>query len=173
MWDRILVAYNDIVAAAESSYLRKAQSELSRYNCLTKTEQDVEGFESTEEEKTSAIASLKVGAWAALRSKINEQMTDSTMLVKLKLAFEDRFRYDAEGVPRIWRPTDDIDAIFRKARDEVSDCRIALVFMLIRLFRLDTRSDTALREDQSNGSISTRAASRGGSGSATRTGSRL
>jgi hypothetical protein len=55
----------------------------------------------------------------SLRSKIDEQTADSVMLVKLKLAFEDRFRYDEEGVPRIWRPGDDIDSAFRKAKDEV------------------------------------------------------
>lgn len=42
------------------------------------------------------------------------------MLVKLKLLFEDKFRYDDEGVPRVWKPDDDIDAIFKKAKDSVS-----------------------------------------------------
>jgi len=32
-------------------------------------------------------------------------------------SFEDRFRYDDQGVPRIWRPTDDIDGAFSRARD--------------------------------------------------------
>lgn len=42
------------------------------------------------------------------------------MLVKLKLIFEERFRYDDEGVPRVWKPDDDIDTIFKKAKDAVS-----------------------------------------------------
>ena len=41
------------------------------------------------------------------------------MLVKLKLIFEERFRYDDEGVPRVWKPDDDIDSIFKKAKDAV------------------------------------------------------
>lgn len=41
------------------------------------------------------------------------------MLVKLKLVFEDKFRYDAEGVPRVWKPEDDIDSIFRSAKESV------------------------------------------------------
>lgn len=32
-------------------------------------------------------------------------------------SFEDNFRYDDQGVPRIWRPTDDIDGAFSRARD--------------------------------------------------------
>ena len=35
-------------------------------------------------------------------------------------SFEDRFRYDDEGVPRIWKPSDDIDGLFKSAREEVS-----------------------------------------------------
>ena len=31
-------------------------------------------------------------------------------------SFEDKFRYDTEGVPRIWRPTDDIEGIYTVAR---------------------------------------------------------
>ena len=35
-------------------------------------------------------------------------------------SFEDKFRYDEQGVPRIWKPSDDIDGIFKSAREEVS-----------------------------------------------------
>jgi protein SEY1 len=33
--------------------------------------------------------------------------------------FEDKFRYDEQGVPRIWKPSDDIDGMFKSARDDV------------------------------------------------------
>ena len=33
-----------------------------------------------------------------------------------RYSFEDKFRYDSEGVPRIWRPTDDIEGIYTNAR---------------------------------------------------------
>ena len=77
------------------------------------------GFNCTEEENATALASLRKRAWLAAKDKINEQTVDATMLIKLKLNFEDRFRYDDEGVPRVWKPTDDIDALFRKAKEEV------------------------------------------------------
>jgi hypothetical protein len=34
--------------------------------------------------------------------------------------FEDRFRYDESGVPRVWRPEDDLEGLFMKAKEEVS-----------------------------------------------------
>lgn len=33
--------------------------------------------------------------------------------------FEERFRYDEHGVPQVWKPDDDIEGAFRKAKDEV------------------------------------------------------
>lgn len=35
--------------------------------------------------------------------------------------FEEEFRYDEDGTPRVWKPDDDIDVLFRKARDHVLD----------------------------------------------------
>ena len=56
----------------------------------------------------------------ALRAKIDEQTADAVFLGKLRTFFEERFRYDENGVPRVWRPEDDIDGAFRKAKEEVS-----------------------------------------------------
>lgn len=101
MWDQILVAFKEAVAKAESAYLKKARS----FNC-------------TEEENTQALRTLQRRSWLTLRSKIDEQTVDSVLITQLRTAFEDRFRYDEDGVPRVWRPEDDMDSIFRKARDE-------------------------------------------------------
>lgn len=101
MWDTILSSFKAALARAEETYLKKACS----FNC-------------TDEENEGALRSLRRRSWLALRSKIDEQTADSILMGRLRDAFEDRFRYDSEGVPRVWRPDDDIDAIFRKSRDE-------------------------------------------------------
>ena len=44
-------------------------------------------------------------------------MGDAAILTKLCTYFEERFRYDEQGVPRIWKPDDDIDGVFTKAKD--------------------------------------------------------
>lgn len=56
----------------------------------------------------------------ALRGKVDEQTSDANMLVKLRGFFEERFRYDEAGVPRVWKPTDDIDGLYKKAKDAAS-----------------------------------------------------
>jgi len=42
------------------------------------------------------------------------------VLTTLRSTFEERFRYDEQGVPRVWKPEDDLEAAFKKAKDEVS-----------------------------------------------------
>ncbi|KDQ21608.1 hypothetical protein BOTBODRAFT_208395 [Botryobasidium botryosum FD-172 SS1] len=102
MWDNVLRTFKETLAKAEATYLGKATS----FNC-------------TEEENTTSLAILRKRAWQALRAKVDEQLTDLTFLAKLKSRFEEKFRYDKEGVPRVWKPDDDVDSVFRAARDEL------------------------------------------------------
>ena len=80
---------------------------------------DSAGFNCTDEENTNALAILRKRTWLVLRSKIDEQTADPIILSKLRGHFEERFRYDETGVPRVWKPDDDIDGAFMKAKDQV------------------------------------------------------
>lgn len=80
---------------------------LAAYNC-------------TDEENDANIQVLRRRAWTALHGKIMEQLSDHAIMAKLRDQFEDSFRYDASGVPRVWTPNDDIDGEFRRAKEEVS-----------------------------------------------------
>jgi hypothetical protein len=79
------------------------------------------GYDCTEAENTTALANLRKRAWIVLRTKIEEQTADPVFLGKLRNFFEERFRYNEQGVPRVWTPEDDIDGAFKKAKDQV--CR--------------------------------------------------
>jgi protein SEY1 len=61
---------------------------------------------------------LRKRAWLALRARVDEQTADNAILAKLRAHFEERFRYDEQGVPRVWRPGDDIDGIYKRAKEE-------------------------------------------------------
>ncbi|KAF9264058.1 root hair defective 3 GTP-binding protein [Marasmius fiardii PR-910] len=104
MWDTVLTTFKGTLEKTESSYLSKARS-----------------FNSTEEENTLALATLRRRAWQALRAKIDEQTAEAVILGKLRGHFEERFRYDEHGVPRVWQPGDDIDGAFKKAKDDTLD----------------------------------------------------
>jgi hypothetical protein len=75
------------------------------------------GFDCTADENDEALLTLRRRAWAALRAKIDEQTADAAILTKLRTYFEERFRYDEHGVPQVWKPDDDIDGAFKKAKD--------------------------------------------------------
>lgn len=77
------------------------------------------GFNCTDEENTTALANIRKRTWVVLRAKIDEQTSDTAFLTKLRTHFEERFRYDEAGVPRVWKPDDDIDSAFKKAKEEV------------------------------------------------------
>lgn len=78
------------------------------------------GFNCTDDENMHSLATLRRRAWQALRAKVDEQIADAAIISKLRAHFEERFRYDEAGIPRVWRPDDDIDGTFKVAKDNVS-----------------------------------------------------
>ncbi|KAI8374856.1 RHD3/Sey1 [Blakeslea trispora] len=94
MWPKIIKIYQSITADAESC------------------------FDTKEESREEAFKEIKKKAWCLFRKKIDEELTDHLLLLKLRNQFEDKFRYDDQGIPKVWKPEDDIDLYFKKARDE-------------------------------------------------------
>nr|Q2GUT7.2 RecName: Full=Protein SEY1 [Chaetomium globosum CBS 148.51] len=114
LWDRIWNTFSGIIREAETRFADRAKS-----------------FEASPEEVEVGLWRLRRKSWVALREKIEEEMMESNILMKLRENFEDKFRYDEEGVPRIWRPTDDIEGIYTRAREST----LGLIPLLAR-FRL-------------------------------------
>ncbi|KAI1622045.1 protein sey1 [Exophiala viscosa] len=100
IWDRIWNLFTSTVQEAEKRFSDRAAS-----------------FDASAEEVEVGIWRLRRKSWGVLRSKIDEEMMEGNLLLKLRENFEDKFRYDEAGVPRIWRPTDDIEGIYTKARE--------------------------------------------------------
>lgn len=116
LWDRIWNGFISIVKEAEGRFAERAKS-----------------FEASEEEVEVGLWRLRRKSWVALREKIEEEVMEGNILLKLRENFEDKFRYDEAGVPRIWRPADDIEGIYTRAREST----LTLIPLLSR-FRLST-----------------------------------
>ena len=114
LWDRIWSVFLGIVKEAQNRFTDRAKS-----------------FDANEDEVQVGLWRLRRKSWVALRERIDEEVMESNILMKLRENFEDKFRYDEEGVPRIWRPTDDIEGIYTKAREST----LGLIPLLSR-FRL-------------------------------------
>ncbi|KAJ6783095.1 hypothetical protein PWT90_08621 [Aphanocladium album] len=116
LWDRIWKVFTDIVSEAETRFIDRAKS-----------------FDASEEEVVIGLWRLRRKSWVGLREKIEEEVMEGNILLKLRENFEDKFRYDEAGVPRIWRPTDDIEGVYTKAREST----LTLIPLLSR-FRLSS-----------------------------------
>jgi hypothetical protein len=114
IWDRIWNIFTETVQEAEKRFTERAKS-----------------YDASAEEVEIGLWRLRRKSWGVLRAKIDEETMEGNLLLKLRENFEDGFRYDEYGVPRIWRPTDDIDGLFAKARDHT-----LTLIPLISRFRL-------------------------------------
>ncbi|KAK3944464.1 protein SEY1 [Diplogelasinospora grovesii] len=114
LWDRIWNVFIGIVREAQERFADRAKS-----------------FEASEDEVDVGLWRLRRKSWVALREKIDEEVMEGNILMKLRENFEDKFRYDDDGVPRIWRPTDDIEGVYTRSREST----LTLIPLLSR-FRL-------------------------------------
>ncbi|MCJ1386055.1 Dynamin-like GTPase that mediates homotypic ER fusion [Xylographa soralifera] len=125
IWDRIWKLFVTTVEEAEKRFIDRARS-----------------FDASPEEVDVGLWRLRRKSWGVLRAKIDEEMMEGNLLLKLRENFEDKFRYDDAGVPRIWRPTDDIEGIYTKAREST----LLLIPLLSRFQSSRTSSPPALDE---------------------------
>ncbi|KAF2810893.1 root hair defective 3 GTP-binding protein [Mytilinidion resinicola] len=100
LWDRIWAVFTETVESAEGRFTDRARS-----------------FDASPDEVEVGLWRLRRKSWGVLRAKIDEEVMEGNILLKLRENFEDKFRYDESGVPRIWRPTDDIEGLYTKARE--------------------------------------------------------
>jgi hypothetical protein len=99
LWDRVWLVFTKTVREAEARFAERARS-----------------FDASPEEVEVGLWRLRRKSWGVLRAKVDEEVMEGNILLKLRENFEDKFRYDAAGVPRIWRPTDDIEGLYTAAR---------------------------------------------------------
>ncbi|MCJ1348755.1 Dynamin-like GTPase that mediates homotypic ER fusion [Peltigera leucophlebia] len=125
IWDRIWTVFTRTVKDAERRFTDRARS-----------------FDASSAEVDVGLWRLRRKSWGVLRAKIEEEMMEGNLLLKLRENFEDKFRYDEAGVPRIWRPTDDIDGIYTKAREST----LTLIPLLSRFKSVHSSSPPPLAE---------------------------
>jgi len=118
LWDRVWAIFTETVSSAEKRFTDRAQS-----------------FDASPEEVDVGLWRLRRKSWGVLRAKIDEEVMEGNILLKLRENFEDKFRYDEAGVPRIWRPTDDIEGVYTRAREST----ITVIPLLAR-FKLSKTS---------------------------------
>ena len=100
MWDRVLGVWHEACDRAAALYRERAAH-----------------LNTTPDEDAATVGRLHMVAWRALLDRVQESTSETVLASRLRAFFEDRFRYDASGVPRVWKPSDDMDDAFVQARD--------------------------------------------------------
>ncbi|KAJ3187356.1 Dynamin-like GTPase that mediates homotypic ER fusion [Gaertneriomyces sp. JEL0708] len=93
------------------------------------------GFESSADEITSAVGDMKLRAWQVLQEILRNEFADVKVIERLRTRFESKFRYDEHGLPKLWKPGDDIDGAFTRARNEAD-----------KLWQLYSKMDVPIEE---------------------------
>ncbi|KAJ1557006.1 Dynamin-like GTPase that mediates homotypic ER fusion, partial [Nowakowskiella sp. JEL0078] len=78
------------------------------------------GFGTSAFELIEALRSFRQQSWNQLNKKLKDEFGDDRILLRLRNRFNEKFRYDEDGLPRVWRPSDDIDSLFVTATEEAS-----------------------------------------------------
>ncbi|KAF3917232.1 hypothetical protein ABW20_dc0110096 [Dactylellina cionopaga] len=73
----------------------------------------------TSVENEQAVYKLKKRAWRVLRGVLDEETKEQSLITRLMGYFDKEFRYDEQGVPRVWKAGEDIEGTFAKSKETV------------------------------------------------------
>ena len=91
-----------------------------------------------DKELDSAIIDMKCQAWEVLLRVCGDEVGEATLLDKLRRRFEANFRYDEKGIPRIWKPADDIDTLYSASKLETESILDLLSKIAVEVDQIDT-----------------------------------
>ncbi|KAJ3115734.1 Dynamin-like GTPase that mediates homotypic ER fusion [Physocladia obscura] len=77
-----------------------------------------QGFEASAEELELWKSTLRWQTWTSLLETLKKETADDAILARLKGIFDNKFRYDEQGIPRLWNLDDPIDSYFASATED-------------------------------------------------------
>ncbi|KAI9221449.1 RHD3/Sey1 [Blastocladiella britannica] len=110
MWADINGSVRDLIDSAEADLRTRARA-----------------LRISDEEQEARVTALRTAAMEALLKALTTATNEPAMVARMRSVFEQKFRYTDQGVPRVWRPTDDIDTVYQRARTEASKVLVSFV----------------------------------------------
>ncbi|KAK7207424.1 RHD3/Sey1 [Myxozyma melibiosi] len=112
MWDRVMLDFRETVATALAKYEVTNEEGETKYDF---------GLGGLPEEVSAEIDQVLMDAWKVLHRKIREFGKAEAVLLRLREIFETKFKYDEKGVPRVWKPSDNIEEVYTTALNETME----------------------------------------------------
>ncbi|CEP63421.1 dynamin-like GTPase SEY1 LALA0_S08e02080g [Lachancea lanzarotensis] len=108
LWDRVIESFESIIAKAVRSFA-----------CEDKTFDFQVGL--LPEENATVYRQIRSNAWATLHEIINDYLTEDNVVSILRDRFENKFRFDENDSPRLWKHEEEIDTVYRVAKEYATD----------------------------------------------------
>ncbi|SCW01530.1 LAFE_0E01706g1_1 [Lachancea fermentati] len=108
LWDLVLEKFNEIFDRA----LKRYQVDSDNYDFQL-------GFSA--DRNKEVYTKIRINAWISLYDIVRDYLTEDMVVSILRERFENYFRYDENESPRLWKNGEEIDNIFRVAREQALD----------------------------------------------------
>jgi hypothetical protein len=131
LWDHLLESFDAQLKGSTTTLLAK-----------------LELLDVPADQEEKAAHQWRVEAWKTLRQRILEEVSESIVLLKLREVFEDKFKFDKDGMPIVWKAGDDLEGQYRAAREAA----LALIPVYSKIQKSDGSAvDIPTAEDDEDG----------------------
>ncbi|KAI8902504.1 root hair defective 3 GTP-binding protein [Globomyces pollinis-pini] len=100
-------------------------------------EKKLTGLGADAETIAKTVLDMKIQAWNLLLKVAQDEVIDVQIMEKLRKRFESSFRYDDRGIPRVWKPTDDIDTLFALSKEKAEKLLVIISKISVPLTEID------------------------------------
>ncbi|CCE64882.1 hypothetical protein TPHA_0J00590 [Tetrapisispora phaffii CBS 4417] len=121
VWDIILEKFNATFDDILKSYRSDGDDdEVEKYDFKLSL---------TKEHNDKIFKEIRVSAWNALYDAVHNYLKEDTIANIIRDRFENKFRFDEDDSPRLWKSEEEIDSAFRVAREHAMEIFNVLTLM--------------------------------------------
>ncbi|SCU81642.1 LAMI_0B07118g1_1 [Lachancea mirantina] len=106
LWDQVLAKFNELW-----------KDSLKNFETGIDQKYDF-GLELSESKDAEIRDSVRSKAWTVLYELVHDYLSEDNVVTILREKFENLFRFDENDSPRLWKNEEEIDSIFRVAREK-------------------------------------------------------
>ncbi|SCU79332.1 LANO_0A05886g1_1 [Lachancea nothofagi CBS 11611] len=104
LWDHVMDSFNTIISRTTQRF--GLEDNIFDFQV---------GLSQAENEKV--YKQIRSGAWASLHEIVNDCLTEDNVVSILRERFENKFRFDENDSPRLWKNEEEIDTAYRVAKE--------------------------------------------------------
>ncbi|SCU87352.1 LAME_0D09758g1_1 [Lachancea meyersii CBS 8951] len=108
LWDQVMKSFNDIICKS----VQRFSPEVGQFDFQIGVSED---------ENKKVYEQIRSSAWASLHEIVHDYLTEDNVASILRERFENKFRFDENDSPRLWKNEEEIDAVYRVAKEHATE----------------------------------------------------